>query len=74
MTKCKSFKKIDLSWCGDLDNLRSFELCLSKMLETNAHTLTHISLGNCKYITGDLVKNLSSCAELTGNSLYYNKK
>lgn len=70
MKKCKALKKIDLSWCGnDLDNLRSFELYLCEMLETNAHTLTHISLGNCKYINGDLVKNLSSCVELIGNSL-----
>lgn len=68
MKKCKSLKKIDLSWCGnDADDSESFELYLSKMLEMNVQTLTHVSLGNCKYINSDLVKRLSSCGDLVGN-------
>lgn len=68
MKKCKTLKKIDLSWCGnDTDDSESVELCLSEMLEVNVKTLTHISLGNCKYINSELVKKLSSCGELVGN-------
>lgn len=68
MKKCKALKKIDLSWCGnDADDSKSFELYLSKILEMNVQTLTHVSLGNCKYINSVLVKRLASCEDLVGN-------
>lgn len=68
MKKCKTLKKIDLSWCGnDADQFESFQLYFSKMLEISVQTLTHVSLGNSKYVNSELIKKLSSCGELVGN-------
>lgn len=66
MEKCKTLKKLDLSWCGNDTDFELFQLNLSMLLSANAQTLTHISLGNCKYINCEVLKNLSSCAELIG--------
>lgn len=67
MKKCKALKKVDLSWCGnDLEDMEIFQSHLIQFLNRNTHSLTHISFGNCRYISNEILKELSSCGELVG--------
>lgn len=65
MRKCKVYKKLDLSWSiGYGSELSSL---FSEMLKENSKTLTHISLGNCTYVSLNVIQALSTCIELHGN-------
>ncbi|KAJ8923007.1 hypothetical protein NQ315_001555 [Exocentrus adspersus] len=62
MSKCKTLKKLDLSWCGN--DLDGFSEQLKLFLRKGCSTLTHLSLGNCEYIDIELMVEISLCKEL----------
>ncbi|KAG5864732.1 hypothetical protein JTB14_034045 [Gonioctena quinquepunctata] len=62
MNKCKSLKKLDLSWCGN--DIQDFGQLVAMFLGANSDSLTHLSLGNCKYMDYQLMSELSCCREL----------
>ncbi|CAH1115917.1 unnamed protein product [Phaedon cochleariae] len=62
MKKCKTLKKLDLSWCGN--DIDGFDQQLAIYLGANSNSLTHLSLGNCKYINYEIMMELSCCREL----------
>lgn len=68
MHKSKTLKKLDLSWCGnDTKDFEKFRFYVVLLLKSSNKTLTHISLGNCKYINDEIVTNMATCGELVGN-------
>ncbi|KAJ8933995.1 hypothetical protein NQ314_013630, partial [Rhamnusium bicolor] len=63
MNKCKTLKKLDLSWCGN--DIPGFEEQLTICLRKSCNTLTHLSLGNCNYLNIEIMVEISACKELT---------
>ncbi|CAG9853706.1 unnamed protein product [Phyllotreta striolata] len=63
LERCKTLKKLDLSWCGS-DDVDGFGNLVVSLLEANFSTLTHLSLGNCKFVDTEVVVRLIFCSEL----------
>ncbi|KAJ8968519.1 hypothetical protein NQ317_004395 [Molorchus minor] len=65
MKKCNTLKKLDLSWCGnDCVSVIEFKRLVADFLRRSCNTLTHLSLGNCKYVDMEIMEELSACKEL----------
>ncbi|CAH1967496.1 unnamed protein product [Acanthoscelides obtectus] len=62
MKKCTSLKKLDISWCGN--DIEGFDKKLAIFIGANCDTLTHCSLSNCKYISREMLTELSTCRNL----------
>ncbi|GJQ85449.1 putative F-box LRR-repeat protein [Trypoxylus dichotomus] len=63
MERCRTLKKLDLSWCGD-DN-RISEETFAEFLKSSCRYLTHLSLCHSKFVTGSCVSNISQyCKDL----------
>ncbi|XP_018566119.1 F-box/LRR-repeat protein 4 [Anoplophora glabripennis] len=62
MNKCKTLRKLDLSWCGN--EVDGFAEQLKMFLRKGCTTLTHLSLGNCEYVNIEIMVEVSACKEL----------
>ncbi|XP_018329735.1 F-box/LRR-repeat protein 4 isoform X2 [Agrilus planipennis] len=63
MARCKTLKKLDLSWCGN-DNMISEEIFVEFLQKCGSY-LTHLSLGNCDFVKMTSLEQIGKCQEIT---------